>query len=93
MSRPSKFVNASAGNATRKHSTRAPNPGFSRASPSRDTAAAQRAVYLGRERAGAFRRGSDGKWHAHDRRDQPIGVYGTEADAANAIEAAAGVAP
>ena len=80
--------------ASRKHkSHRAPAPGFSRATPSRDTSAAWRSVYFGRERAGAYRRGSDGKWHAHDRRDQPIGVYGTEADAANAIEAAAGVAP
>jgi hypothetical protein len=73
---------------TRKHSTHAPFPGFSRASGSRDTSSASRAVYSGRDRQGSFRHTAGG-WQAVDRLGRPLGVFPSESQALDAIEAAA----
>jgi hypothetical protein len=74
--------------AHRPHSRKAPHPGFTRASPSRDTAAAQRCVYDGQHRLGSYS-GHGSTWTAVDRLGRPIGVFGSEIEATNAISAAA----
>jgi hypothetical protein len=75
--------------APRKRNDRAPHPGASRVAAGRpDAAAAQRSIYDGTDRIGSYR-GSNGAWHAFDRRGKEIGVFATEGEAQNAVCAAA----